>query len=132
LIVNDNGDAKIQSFLILPARGPEGTKFGLDYVYVTKNGTGTGEIIVTVNTVDKIPLSAGFLNEAQKPGTYGERLVLDASPNPDCDPTQGQCEEWLPGIYNVTVIICNGQCGSHHPHTQVYDIAHSSFQITEE
>ena len=65
-----------------------GTKFGIDYVFVSTNGTGTGEIIVSIKTVDKIPLSTSFLLEAQKPGTYGERLVVDASPDPDCDPSQ--------------------------------------------
>lgn len=67
-----------------------GTKFGIDYVFVTKNGTGTGEIIVDIKTVDKIPLTTTFLLEAQKPGSYGQRLVLDASPDPDCDPTQSK------------------------------------------
>lgn len=116
-------------------------------VYVSKNGTGTGEMIVTIKTVDKVPLSAGFLLEAQKPGTYGERLTVDTTPDPDCDPTEGtrslslaihtlvllgQCEEWLEGTYNVTVLLCNGQCGSHHPHTALYDTAHGSFTLYEE
>jgi len=68
----------------------------------------------------------------KKPGTYGQRIALDATPDPSCDPSQGPCEEWLPGVYNVTVMICNGQCGSQHPHTQLYDAVHGSFQITEE
>ena len=42
-----------------------------------------------------------------------------------------QCEQWLPGVYNVTMLICNGQCGSHHPHTQIYDTARGSFEIHE-
>jgi len=66
------------------------TKFGIDYVYVTHNGTGTGEIIAAIKTVDKITLSTSFLLEAQKPGTYGQRLIVDASPDPDCDPSQGK------------------------------------------
>jgi hypothetical protein len=43
----------------------------------------------------------------------------------------GPCEEWLPGIYNVSIMICNGICGSHHPHTQLYDVAIGSFRITD-
>lgn len=39
------------------------------------------------------------------------------------------CEEWLSGMYNVTVMICNGECNSHHPHSQVYDTIKNSFQI---
>ncbi len=90
ITVNDQGDAKFKSFSLLPARAPMGTKFGLDFVYVSINGTGTGEISVDIKTVDKIPLSANILREAQKPGTYGNRLVIDASPDPDCDPTQSK------------------------------------------
>jgi hypothetical protein len=67
-----------------------GTKFAIDFVYVSKNGTGTGEIIITIKTVDKVPLSSGFLLEAQKPGTYGERISLDTTPDPECDPSQGK------------------------------------------
>lgn len=121
---------------------------------VTTNGTGTGELIMTIQTVDKIPLSAGFLLEAKKPGSYGERLSIDTTPDPDCDPTRseeprlhqklnsqsnptksfflGQCELWIEGTYNVTVVLCNGQCGSKHPHTAVYGVAHGSFSLYEE
>ncbi|CAF1464454.1 unnamed protein product [Rotaria magnacalcarata] len=129
--INDNGDAKFKSFVILPPHGPQGTTFSIDFVYVSNNGTGTGELIIAIKTVDKVPLSASFLVEAQKPGTYGERVSVDASPDPDCDPTQDECESWVPGTYNVTVLICNGQCGSHHPHTQLYDTATGLFVISE-
>ena len=78
-------------------------------------------------------------------------VKLSAKPNPDCDPTQGPCEMWLPGVYNVTfgklhavctllaacdsslsspVAICNGECGSKHPHSKVYDTASTKFTIT--
>ncbi|CAF0717260.1 unnamed protein product [Adineta steineri] len=130
--INDNGDAKFKSFAVLPARAKMGTKIAIDFVYVSKNGTGTGEMILSIQTVDKVPLSAGLLVEAQKPGTYGDRIAIDTSPDPECDPTQSQCEEWLQGVYNVTVILCNGQCGSHHPHSAIYDTAHGSFSLYEE
>lgn len=45
---------------------------------------------------------------------------------------KGQCELWLEGTYNVTVMLCNGQCGSHHPHTALYDTARGSFTLYEE
>jgi hypothetical protein len=56
-------------------------------VYTTLNGTGTGELLLAIQTVDKIPLSVGFLNEAKKPGSYSERLSIDTTADPDCDPT---------------------------------------------
>ena len=30
--------------------------FTIEFEYVSKNGTGTGEIVVAIDTVDKIPL----------------------------------------------------------------------------
>ena len=88
LLVNDNGDAKITKFAILPATGRQGTTFSIDFTFVSLNGTGTGELVVEIHTPDRIPLGAGFLLEAQKPGTYNERISVKAEPDPQCDPTQ--------------------------------------------
>ena len=81
-------------------------------VYVSKNGTGTGEMIIMIQTVDKIPLSSGFFLEAQKPGTYGERLVIDTTPDPDCDPTQGKwngiCLFNTDPVFSIQVNVNNG------------------------
>jgi hypothetical protein len=35
-----------------------------------------------IQTVDKIPLSAGFLIEAKKLGSYSERLTIDTTADP--------------------------------------------------
>jgi len=129
--VNDHGDAKISKFSILPATGRRGTTFAIDFTYVSLNGTGTGELVVDIHAPDRIPLGAGFLLEAKKSGTYNERITVKAEPDPQCDPTQEPCEQWLPGTYNVTVEICNGECGSKHPHSAIYDTARGTFQITQ-
>jgi hypothetical protein len=89
-LVNDNGDAKITKFSILPATGRQGTTFAIDFTYVSFNGTGTGELAIDIQTPDQIPLGNAFLWEAQKPGTYNERITIKAEPDPQCDPTQGK------------------------------------------
>jgi len=129
--VNDHGDAKITAFSILPASGPQGTTFAIDITYVSVNGTGTGELDLDIGTPDHIPLGAGFLLLAKKAGTYSERISVKAEPDPQCDPTQEPCERWLPGTYNVSVQICNGECGSKHPHSAIYDQTKGTFQLTE-
>ncbi len=43
----------------------------------------------------------------------------------------GPCSAFPLGIYNVTGQICNGDCGSHHPHTSVYDNGFASFEVTK-
>jgi len=128
--VKDDGDAKITTFSILPATGRKGTTFSIDFTYVSMNGTGTGEIAIGIHTPDRIPLGADFLMESKKPGTYSERITVKAEPDPQCDPTQQPCEEWLPGTYNVTVEVCNGECGSKHPHSAIYDTAKGAFVLT--
>lgn len=87
--MNDNGDAKIQSFTVSPNHGPVGTKFLLEYTFSTRNGTGTGSVGMSIKTIDKIPLAASFLLEAKAPGNYGARVKLDAYTDPDCDPEHG-------------------------------------------
>lgn len=127
--VKDNGDAKITSVTVTPKEGPQG-QFMLGMTFTSKNGTGTGEIDVVIGTVDGIPVASSFLEEEKPPGSYSMSVKLNAQPNPDCDPSQGPCEEWLPGVYNVTFAICNGECGSKHPHSKVYDTASTKFTIT--
>jgi len=128
--VNDHGDAHITQFSILPATGRRGTTFSIDLTYVSVNGTGTGELDIDIHCPDRIPLGAGFLLQAEKPGTFSQRITVKAEPDPQCDPTQEPCEEWLPGVYNVTVQVCNGECGSKHAHSAIYDTSRGSFTLT--
>ena len=44
-----------------------------------------------------------FLVESQPPGNYEERINIKAEPDPDCDPTEEACEQWLPGLYIVNI-----------------------------
>jgi len=128
--INDHGDAKFKTFGITPPTGRKGTTFNVDFTYQTVNGTGTGELEIDIHCPDKIPLGTAFLLEAKKAGTYGERISIKAQPDPQCDPTQEPCEQWLPGTYNVTVYLCNGECGSKHPHSSIYDVAKGSFILS--
>ena len=69
--INDHGDANITSIAVTPQSGPQGRTnfvycvcsklfvsgdFKIDVQYVSKNGTGTGEAAIGVNTVDGIPV----------------------------------------------------------------------------
>ncbi|KAK0060817.1 countin-1 [Biomphalaria pfeifferi] len=80
--VFDGGDATLTQFAVNPSSGPQGKKT-LNFNFVSKNGTGTGEIYLFINTVDKIPVE-----------------------------------------------LCNGECGSKHPHSRIYDTKNTTFTIT--
>jgi len=77
--------------------------FQFPMTYVSKNGTGTGEVGISIQTVDGIPVEDFQLNVAQNPGTYSVQWNLKAEPDPNCDPSQGPCEKWLPGVYKVNI-----------------------------
>ncbi|CAF1184847.1 unnamed protein product [Rotaria sp. Silwood1] len=127
--INDNGDAKFKSFSILPSHAPVYSTFVIDFTYESVNGTGSGQLLVNIQTIDYVEILSTFLIESLKPGRYAERITVDASPDPTCDPSIEECEQWYPGVYNVTIMIYNGECGSHHPHSQVYDMVKGSFRI---
>jgi len=124
----DSGDATITNATVDPVSGPQGEK-QISFDYTSKNGTGTGEFVVDIKTVDGIPVGSSFLQEPQAPGSYNQVVKLNAQPDPSCDPTQQPCERWLPGNYTVLIKICNGECGSQHPHSQVYDEKQTQFAI---
>ncbi|XP_035680787.1 countin-3-like [Branchiostoma floridae] len=122
----DNGDATITKLTVTPKSGPQGD-FLIDMEYETKNGTGTGELLIYVDPVDGLPLGASFLNEPQDPGKYDAQITLHAVPQQGCEVA---CESFEPGVYNVTMHVCNGQCMSHHPHSKIYDKKKTNFTIT--
>jgi hypothetical protein len=101
--VNDSGDAKITTFTVTPSQGQQGTEFLFDLTYVSLNGTGTGEIYFGIQTVDGIPIEDSILLDAQQAGTFNARLSVISEPDPDCDPDQQDCEEWLPGNYEAQI-----------------------------
>ena len=78
-----------------------GSRFEISMAFKTMNGTGTGEIRLEIHTQDGIPLGQSQLSEPIDPGTYHVKWDADASPDPNCDPTQGPCEMWLTGNYTA-------------------------------
>ncbi|CAF0771713.1 unnamed protein product [Adineta steineri] len=129
--INDHGDAKFTNFQITPKTAPEGSTFVFDCSFTSVNGTGTGVInIVMIDPKNRTAANLYWF-EARKPGTYPEKIGLQTLFELNCDPTQELCDGWEIGTYNVTAQVCNGECGSHHPHSSTYDTATGSFEITK-
>lgn len=127
--VFDGGDAKITSLTVSPTEGHQGATFSIQMAYTTQNGTGTGQALVEIFTVDGMPVGDAELIEPQQPGSY--EVTWSLSTKSSCDPSQGPCEQWLPGDYGVKTFVCNGECGSKHPHSKIYDQAAANFTLTE-
>ena len=73
-------------------------------LFETHNGTGTGEIDLLIKTQDKIPVGKNtYVQPMVGPKDYMVTWNYTAKPDPNCDPTKGPCEQWLPGNYTVSV-----------------------------
>ena len=117
--------AQISGTNISPKSGPQGTEFSIEVSVTGLNQTSTGTI-----AVDIFPPAPGFpFGDAElvptgfQPGqVYQVRLGLKAEPS--------EQEPFSPGTYKVQFAACEGECGSKHPHSEVYAVANDSFQIT--
>ncbi|CAF0873512.1 unnamed protein product [Rotaria sordida] len=129
--INDHGDAKFIKFGVLPNTGPQGTTFMIDCSFKSMNGTGTSMLRLEITDPHNETESNDYLIESKKPGMYNEKIGLRTLTALNCDSTKGLCDAFPVGTYNVTVQLCNGECGSHHPHSQTYDVGKASFTVTK-
>ena len=70
-------------------------EFTISMIFTTINGTGTGELALSIETVDNIAVGNSQI-DCKLPGTYVVQWKLKAMPDPSC---QENCEAWLPGTY---------------------------------
>merc|ERR1711990_775465 len=117
-----------------PTEGPQGTTFEVQLGWASKNGTGVGEIRFEISTMDHVSLNIPtvYVPNSLTGGSYSVTLNVPAKQDPNCDPSQGPCEQWFFGRYNVSTIICEGECGdTKHPHTSTYAQGKTFFEITK-
>ncbi len=89
----------------------------------------TGMLRITIVTPQNQSATNDFLMEAKKPGTYDQRVGVKTF----CNPQMGRidsCNAFPTGRFNVTAYLCYGECGSHHPHSSIYDFGQSYFIVT--
>ena len=72
-------------------------EFTISMTFTTLNGTGTGELAISIETVDNIAVGINQI-DCKLPGTYEVQWQLKAVPDPNC---QEHCEMWLPGTYHA-------------------------------
>ena len=106
--------------------------------FMTVNGTGTGELAIPIDTVDRIQVGPDAEIDCKSLGCYTVEWDLKAVPDPDCE--QSPCEMWLPGTYNIILfrmillqLFAMGmQCGASIPTVHaIYDEVHLPFEISQ-
>eukprot|EP01130_Rhizamoeba_saxonica_P000596 TRINITY_DN10559_c0_g1_i1.p1 TRINITY_DN10559_c0_g1~~TRINITY_DN10559_c0_g1_i1.p1 ORF type:complete len:238 (+),score=57.60 TRINITY_DN10559_c0_g1_i1:35-748(+) len=119
--IKDNAAGKINSVTITPAVGHQGDTFTIVVDFTITNATGTGELAVDVFPPEGFPFGDGELMVQTPPGRYGAKLQFEAKPN--------QEEPFMPGTYTVEAALCEGSCGSIHPHSYLMAKGKGTFKI---
>jgi len=122
--INDNAKGSITAASIVPSQGAAGTMFNVPVSYTITSTTGTAQLLVLANPPDgSFPFGEYELLIEQPPGNYKVVFQLDSTPS--------ESEPMNPGVYNTTVLLCEGSCGSIHSHSYTMDEKILSFTITQ-
>lgn len=110
----------IDQFETTPTSGALGTTFDSRAVFTVEQVTGTGMTRVDLYLPNGQVSQNDQLEVGFKPGNYSLDIQIPA------DKSQG----FMPGTYTVQLWFCEGECGSHHPHSKVYDVRNTTFSVT--
>jgi len=121
--IKDDARGNIQQVTVQPPSGPTGTTFNMIVKYQVTSEIGTGELGITVFPPDgSEPFGGGELLVDEVDGVYGVEFQLSTQPS--------ESEDFGPGVYNFTVGLCEGTCGSIHAHAFTLATQNSQFTIT--
>ncbi|KAL1500266.1 hypothetical protein AB1Y20_012933 [Prymnesium parvum] len=120
----DDAAGSVDGNFVSPAVGPSGTTFSMQVDFTIANATGVGEIRISVSGGTQ-QIGQSFLNTGFAPGRYATNVTLTAKDDPSADPPV----IWSPGTYMYAFEVCQGECGSKHPHSKVFGRTQGSFQI---
>lgn len=120
--IADSATGKILGVSVNPATGRQGGTFVISIQWQVYNTTGTGELAFEVVPPEGEPLGDAVLLVKEKPNVYSAQFQFQANPS--------QEQPFAPGLYRVISELCEGTCGSIHPHSYVMGKGEGSFHIT--
>jgi len=120
----DDASATVDGNAVSPAVGPAGTTFAMEVDFSIVNATGTGEIRIAIEGGTN-SVGQSFLNTGFEPGHYATNVTLQTKDDPSAQPPV----TWSPGVYKYSFEVCQGECGSKHPHSRVFGKTTGTFEI---
>jgi len=123
---DDNGAGSIDSITVAPASGAQGDTFQGNLQVTVTNHTGVGEFRFEVAGGVDQPSGGGSIYPELNPGSYGVKISIDTTPG---DPSDPDAPQWTPGNYTLTGEFCMGECGSKHPHSKVFGVKKTEFNL---
>jgi len=121
--IKDDARGTINSVNVVPTSGPTGTTFNVNVKYTVTSEIGTGEFAIVVIPPDaSFPFGGGELLVDEVDGVYPVQIQIPTTPSEN--------EDFAPGVYNFTVALCEGTCGSIHAHSFTLAAVNGQFTIT--
>lgn len=123
----DDASISVDRAVVSPASGPVGTAFAIQLQFTTINATGVGEVETYIKSPQGAKVgSATFLNSGFKPGKYASNVTF----TPKNDYTKSPPLIWEKGTYEYGFRVCQGACGSTHPHSKIFGETKGTLEIT--
>lgn len=110
-----------------PTSAPQGTEFQIMSTLNVTSDIGCGELIFAIQDPEGNVLGNADTFGGLKANLYNIGLRVDTQPS-----DQQGGEQWPSGQYAIEFVVCQGECGSHHPGSEVYDVKTGKFSITGE
>uniref|UniRef100_A0A7S1VLR5 Saposin B-type domain-containing protein n=1 Tax=Sexangularia sp. CB-2014 TaxID=1486929 RepID=A0A7S1VLR5_9EUKA len=120
---SDSAAANITALTVSPDSGAQNTEFTIDIVFAVTSPIGTGELVIDIVPPGGAePFGTGNLLVDVAAGEYRSDGKFKATPS--------EQEPFSPGTYQLVVTICEGSCGSIHPHSKTLTQHVTTFKIT--
>ena len=111
----------IDSFNVVPSQAKLGAKLVGTADFSVEQQTGTGMTRLDLYMPDGSVNQDDELETGFAPGNYSLGIELDTS----------ESQGFMPGTYTLQLWFCEGECGSHHPHSKIYDVRNATFTLTK-
>mmetsp|Transcript_64105 Transcript_64105/g.162431 ORF Transcript_64105/g.162431 Transcript_64105/m.162431 type:complete len:265 (-) Transcript_64105:112-906(-) len=111
-----------------PGAVAKGDEVQLSVALQVINASGVGEFLIDVDGPVTQSISQGFvLAEGIPMGTSQLAVKLTPRDDTSADPPV----VWSPGTYSFGFVVCQGKCGSKHPHSKVFGRQSGNFTLTD-
>lgn len=124
----DNATVAVLSAHADPAALAKGQTVQLGVDVNVAVASGVGEFSIAVDGPVTSPIGQTFLLPTGLPAgnqTLGVKLTVQDDNSGDFPVV------WSPGEYNFTLTVCQGECGSKHPHSKVFGASQGKFKLTD-
>ena len=120
----DNGAANFTNFDISPNPGHRDSSIDFSASLQVTNATGCGELVFAIQDPMGNVIGTGSTFGSLTPNVYS--IDFQVKTEPAQDPNG---EQWPEGDYVAELAVCQRECGSHHPHSEVYDVSTAKFSL---